>query len=538
MESWLGKNRFGVAIVRVSSFKQEGNTSHATQRAEIEAYCAEKGIKLVKVFEIIESAFMGAVRKKYNEALAFALAQPARHLLFYMSDREARNHTDMERNEKLIKAGALVVHYVRERKVLHEHAPDSDFFTREIETAASKHYSRTLGTKISDAQKKKAEAGIFPSNHPPLGYIQRRQVDEDGKPVRGTSRLVPDPKTMPIVQREFELRAEGFSFREIRDRIVKEGLLPAKLVKNYWHSKVEYRIKNPIYAGRFEWMGEWYDGKHELIIPRDTYRKAVSTLGFRKLITAPKGEEGGHFAGAWIRCAECGCVVTYERKTKTYRSGKLGTFHLYHCTNGKREHASMAGRIVAEQVLWAQFDHAMDRLSLSPELAERLARALNQSEGISEERIKRDIAAQKTAIRESEAREETLYDDLTAGILDRETYTRLREKARAARDDAKAKAAELDAHRKSRTQQTAESIIELSMSAKSIYLSRTLPERRTFLETFLSNPKLRGITLEYDYKKPFQSIVSFRESSNWCAQLDEFRTACLIYRAEIPWKIE
>lgn len=77
----------------------------------------------------------------------------------------------------------------------------------------------------------KAENGWLPYWHTPLGYIHFKEKDAYGNSIKGTARLIrdPDEKNVRLVQREFELRANGYSYDQIREKVVKEGIVPADL---------------------------------------------------------------------------------------------------------------------------------------------------------------------------------------------------------------------------------------------------------------------------------------------------------------------
>ena len=90
-----------IAFLRVSSKRQQDNTSHQIQRHECEDYCYKKGLHLVKTFEVVESAKDSESRKQFKEAIAYAKSNGIKHVLYYMFDRETRNLTDNESNEKL-----------------------------------------------------------------------------------------------------------------------------------------------------------------------------------------------------------------------------------------------------------------------------------------------------------------------------------------------------------------------------------------------------------------------------------------------------
>ncbi|RYE33303.1 MAG: hypothetical protein EOP48_30805, partial [Sphingobacteriales bacterium] len=125
-------NKEALAIVRVSSHKQTEGASPDVQENEIYRYCAERGLVLVRVARLQESAKDSDKRQEYDKEIRHALKKNIRHVLFYMSDREARNMTDIEASNKLILLGKIIVHHVQERKVYWKNSSTSDFLMRNI----------------------------------------------------------------------------------------------------------------------------------------------------------------------------------------------------------------------------------------------------------------------------------------------------------------------------------------------------------------------------------------------------------------------
>lgn len=534
MDEWLGSNLNGFAIVRISSKRQEGNISHDTQEAEIRDYCAKNKINLERIFRMTESAKDSDHRKQYSEAIASALANDIRHILFYMYDREARNLTDNEKNEKLVRAGLICIHYVRENKVLHDRSPDSEFFIRDVQAAANKQYSRNLSVKVVDAMRRKAEQGWYPGHKPPLGYVHQRMKDEEGRELKAGTKIIADPdeKKVKQVQREFELRSIGYSYRAIREQIVLEGFVSPQRVSSYRHSIIEHRIKNPFYKGLFSWNGKEYEGKHELIIPQSVLARTQKALGGQKIMQL-SGDAHGIFGGGWIRCSECGCHVVYEEKRKFNRKGELTRrFHYYHCTNGKKIHPSMAGMSVSESNLWEQFDKAVDRITIGRDLARAIADALNSTENKARDLAQKQIEDYKLAIRSIEAREDRLYDDFHSSVVDQDGFHRQTQRLRRDRHHYTRLLEQAQSAVHGRSRESTESVLELASNSKSLYLTRTPVERRIFLDLILSNPILDKINVQFYLKKPFMMLSDMNESGNWLDSLDDFRTACLLHLRE------
>ena len=518
MREWMGSNRNGLAIVRVSSRRQTDNTSHEVQEADIRSYSERHGIKLVQVFRITESAKDSDFRVEYNLAIKHALTNDIRHVLFYMYDREARNLTDNEKNEKLVRADVLCLHYVREGKVLHADSPDSDFFIRDVQAAANKQYSRNLSVKVRDALEQKAEGGQYPGHRPPLGYVHEKLKDSEGRPLKAGTRIIPDPDHRMVrwVQREFELRASGLSFREIRKRALEEGLVPTAQIKTYTHGIIEHRIKNIFYRGRFMWKDKEYKGAHELIIPTDVLDKVARSFMGRRM--AVLDGEVGVFGGGWLRCAFCGCGVVYEQKRKKYRDGSEATFHYYRCNNGKRIHNSLSGLYCSEAKIWEQFGSAVDSISLSAEFAKKIAEALSDNDTATTSGLKAEVRRHKISLDALNAREDQQYEDFRAGVLPGDAFKRLSEKIRNERREVQAAIESAQRALSGSAKETAQSIIELCKNAKSLFNSRSAWERKEFLNLLISNPQLRGTTIEFNLKKPFAVLREMSSGVEWLAR--------------------
>lgn len=510
---WVSDNMTGIAIVRVSSRKQESGISHETQESDIREYCERNGINLVEVRRMVESAKPYADRKKYTAAITHAVANDIRHVLFYMFDRESRNLTDNEANEKLVKAGVICLHYVRDNKVLHKDSAETDFFMRDIQAVTNKQFIRNLTGKVMDAMQKKAESGWFPSNHVPLGYVVAREKNAEGKErKRGLAYPVRDPNENNVrwVIREFELRAQGLSFQAIRDQIVAEGICPPSKAKSYNKSSVEQRTSHPFYAGRFCWQGVWYDGKHELIVPQSLVAAVQSVK--RGIRTIRRDAEHGVFGGGWLKCAECGCNIMYDPKKKTLaRDGSVVTHHYYHCSNGKKMHPTMAGLNITEAELWEQFDKIVESIELTPEIAKKVANALNAGHKSVVAAASAEIEREKAHIKECEAKEDNAYDNLMKGVLDQDSFKRQITRFRDERKIATLKLQDAQGRINGGFSENMQSTFELSKHAKTLYKSRSAYERRFFLEKVLSNQVLRKRTIEYCLRKPFEEIMKCRE---------------------------
>ena len=516
---YIGNDNRAVAILRVSSHAQRDNTSGPTQEKEIREYCARVGLLLERVFTIVETARRSELRKQHNEACAWQRQKRIKHRIYYKKDREARNLTDTEKNENEVRTGELVLHYALDRMALHKSSPDADFLMRDYVAVQNKHYSRDLSTKVRAATKMKAEQGWYPGTHTPLGYVHQKHKDVHGREFRRGTTVVINPNAHVVqqVRREFELRASAPtpSLLEIRRRIIQEGLVSPEQAKHYHTGTIERRLKNPFYDGRFEWQGVEYRGKHERLVTPEIFWQVQETFGMRN----PYRKKGaGVFGGGWLKCGhhECGCNVVYDPKKKVIKStGEEKEFRYYHCTNGRRAHTTMKGMTIVEDEIWKQFEPAVNAISITEDFAKQLAEALNETQRKAHRAHELEAEEYEAALKGLEGREDRLYDDYVAGVVDQESYRRQIVKVRKDRAHftgllRRAQSAVTDV-----ALETAKTILELATNAESLWKMRTPQERKSFLDDLLSNPVLDGTTVRYELRKPFVTLSEMKGDLNW-----------------------
>ena len=520
---WIGKNRRAIAPIRVSSAGQEGNTSSVTQKRDCEEYCRRLGLEL-EIVHIVETASKAELRTKYNEVLKRALKQNIQHILFHKYDREARNLTDAESNEKLAREGRIVLHYVVDGKILHRHSPDSEFFNRDIQAAINKNYSRDLSTKVRKATQTKAESGWWPGCRPPDGYLNQKLKSDKGFDRRRGSTIVHDTNanTVKRVQREFEIRAEvpTPSWREVRNRIISEGLVPANEIKKYHIGSIERRLKNIFYDARFMWRDIEYAGKHERIIPAALFWKVQETFGIK---TPYRGNATAVFGGAWLKCGDlaCGCTITYDPKTKKIKAtGEIKTFKYYHCSNGKRVHPSLKGMIVEEESIMKQLSASVKEISIREDFRNELMAAVNETLVKMRRAVKEDLDRFEAALRASKAREDSAYDHFASGIIDQDTYNRQRKRLQDEQLQYASMMKDAQLTINDAAAETVESIIELATNAESLWKHMTTEERRLLLDKLLSNRVLDGASVRYEIVKPLRTLSEMKADEKWRRERD------------------
>ncbi|NOT79325.1 MAG: recombinase family protein [Bacteriovoracaceae bacterium] len=525
-DDWRGSSSDSIAILRRSSRGQQYNTSETSQDEDTDEYVKKLKLNLVKVFPIIESAKDSENRKKFHEAMAWADKHKIRHRIFYKADRETRNLTDNEQGEKDIRADKYVLHYVQERKVLHKNSPDSDFLMRDYQAVQNKHYSRDLTTKIGRSLIQKAESGWFPGQCPPWGYINQHLKNEKGFERRRGTIIVIDPSwKTAVVKREFELRCPPDlsepqncrSYLEIRKIIVDEGLIPTDQIKSYHTGSIQRRLQYKFYDCRYDWQGVEHEGKHERFISKELFWAVQTTFGLKN----PYQSKDGIFSEGWLTCANpsCGCFMTYDPKDKIDRETKQvkKTHYYYHCANGKSIHEKQVN--ITEGSIWEQFGAALDQLSLPEEFAKEVAAELNAGHVTLKETMKREAIRVEETIAALEKEHYTLYQDYRKGIIKHDFFTAQQEEIEKQIASLKSRPAlNLDNATLAKMEETVRSTFELAINAKLLWSSRTPQEKKDLLEMLLSNRRVNGKSVEYDWKKPFQILLQMKQDQEWLKQ--------------------
>ncbi len=534
---WDDGNDRAMLICRISDRKQKDGVSLDAQQRAGGAYAAHADIRLAEVRSFQESAKRSELRVTFHAAIEQARRANIKHLIFPFFDRMARNFTDWEMLEEMIRDGSIVLHVVASGLVLHKDSPDSDFFATDINIAQAKQENRTRTTKTIDGMEERCERGWYPSR-PPQFYEHRPVLDEAGRPLkRGSTIEGPSEAGRRLVRREMELHLQGFSLDRIRERCLSEGLVPAKMVRSYTKSIIDRHLKSEFYAAlpaprqdperpgevfksQFTWRGTTYAAKHEPIFSYVEWEQLRASFGQKS--TYRKLKHDGLFAQGplSLTCATegCGCKITYAPKSKK----KGVTYRYYRCADGKRVHVGREEKQinVREEEILDQLGTALDAIALTPDVVQAIVNGLNETHRTAMQAKQRAAEGYRATAKELEAREDRLFDRFDANEIDRATYDRQLARLRAEKAETFEKLRQADETEDSKYLVTAERVLELAKSAKSLWETRSAQERRDLLERLVCNPRLEGRTVRYDLKKPFSVLAQMHGEGGWRPQRD------------------
>lgn len=184
-----------------------------------------------------------------------------------------------------------------------------------------------------------------------------------------------------------------------------------------------------------------------------------------------------------------------------------------------------------EADLLNQLSNVVELIKIPHEWAKQVADALRSTHEEAKQARREQIAGYKSKLKTLEEQEDVVYEDFKAGNILEDKYKRDLKRIRTMR----AEMTDWLSHNHDEIDDayidTVETIFELCSSAKSLLESRPEGERLKFLQQFYSNSRLRGLTLEFDLRSPFDVIAKMREKHEWRPLRDS--NSCLLREREL-----
>lgn len=283
----------------------------------------------------------------------------------------------------------------------------------------------------------------------PYGYKKNRE----------TSRLLPDELSAPIVQRIFQMAADGNSTREICRTLNREGIVPPlkfkalyraefsakglQRVSDEWQNTTVVRIlRNEVYLGHtllnktvkpslkskkklVQERSQWTVTRntHPPLVSEVLFEKAQRNLGYQRKHLEDKPHVRKSIFNGLIRCGVCGgtmcsCGTTYKGERNKYWYLSCGYSHTSKgCGKSRIRYHDLCELIRRDlNAIIDASDDDFDRL-----MREALQQAADGSEDDSEE----GLAQAEKRLTEIDATIRKLYTDSVAGRISDRTLAAL-----------------------------------------------------------------------------------------------------------------
>ena len=408
-----------IAYYRYSSDAQR-DASIDQQREAAQQYAAAHGLHIVREYE--DHAISGTRddREQYNLMLyEVEILRPAA-LIIWKTDRLSRDKIDIALAKKRLRECGVKIHYVAEAIPADDDA--TQILMESIYEGMAAAFIESHRQNVTRGLNYNAERGLY-NGIRMLGYR-----GEPDKPYEI------DPDTAPIVQRIYQVYADGTPMMQICRDLDAQGI---KSIHGNAMTVNSLRriLTNRAYIGEYSYSGHVIPDGMPRIIDDDLFDRVQDRLeankrggkGARRKIDQ-EADIADYWLSGHIYCGMCG-----ETMQGISGTGKSGAKHHYYSCKGHRQHQCTA-RNRPKDVIEAAVTHVLDQIVRDPSYRLEIANKCY-------ERYKQDhddggvyADAIRARIKEAEAKISNIMRAIEAGILTETTGERLKaleaEKAR------------------------------------------------------------------------------------------------------------
>jgi len=479
-----------IILARVSTEDQlnEGMSIPA-QIEKARAYANAKDLKILSEYQFDESSLKDH-RIKFNKVLEeIEKLEEEVVLIVETIDRLQRSFKESVILDDYRKQGKLEIHFLRENLIIHKNSNSSEIQRWDLGVFLAKSYVLQISDNVKRSIEHKLKNGEWPGKAP-YGYINKKR--EDGK-----NWVYPNSFESRIVKRIYELYAtRSYSMNEIIRELSKTFNI------SLHKGKLDAIMKNPFYYGVMRYDKNLYPHRYKPIISKDLFDTVQE-------IKKEHGKKHFKFAGlpylyrGLIKCAQCGCMFTPEKKK--------GKYIYYHCTEYYGKHKTSW---IREERLTEKFAEIFKGLHIPKDIAAGIAKTLKESHQGKVEYQKNLYSDLNIEYQKYETRIEKMYEDRLDGCITQDMYDRKHKEYRAKQDGIKQKMNNLQLADEE-YYITASYILSLANRAYDLFLSSEPMIKRQLLKLLLQNCEIYNGSLRFSLNYPFSAIFSYTKSQNW-----------------------
>lgn len=483
-----------VILARVSTARQEEEgLSLDNQLQTLREYAQKKELEVVQEFRFSESADR-KIRKKFLEMVDYVKQHSdVKAVIAYRVDRITRNYRDAVAMDDLRLDCDKELHFVYDRLVIDKTTIGRDIVDWDLKVFLAKQYLNRLKEDAKNSALYKLRNGEWPLKAP-FGYKNITQEDKK-------KWIISEPFQAKVVEKIYEWYSTGsFSMNEIRDKV--KEIFDLKFSKGY----IDFILKNKFYCGIMVYDEKEYSHKYEILISHELFEKVQQ-------IKAGYNKKHFKFAGlpfiyrGLLRCADCGCIITPERKTKP--NGKI--YHYYHCTQYNGKHGA---KWLTEDELTNQFAEYFNGFEMPQDVVEDITESIREAHKDKSYFHRSLLDSYNAQYQKYETMIENAYEDKLSGSITESYYNKKRDEFREKQKKIQKNIGKLQIADEE-YYITSDYILDLAKRAPELYKSSEPIEKRQLLKFTLQNLRLNGSSACYDEIKPFDTIRLYTSRQAW-----------------------
>jgi site-specific DNA recombinase len=369
-------------------------------------------LRIVDTLEESKSAKAPFQRPEFTKMLTMIENGEADGILCWQINRLSRNPAESGMIQQLLQDEKLLCIQTHDRTYM----PDDNAVVFSVEASIGNQFIRDHRKNVKRGIAAKYRNGGI-TGVAPAGYLNNV----------GKKTISADPLRYPLIRKAFDLYLTGnYSVPQVLRTLNEDwGYLTPKRTqtggKPLSRTGLYCIFNNPRYAG---WVpNSFEDGKRyratfrPIMITEEEYDQVQRLLGDKG---KPRLCASKQFAlKGFIKCGECGCMITAEMHKKKLTNGGVNEHTYYHCT--RKRPCSQRGSI-REQDLFNKVTALLDQYELTPEFYEWGMEALKEmADGEVAERNGVQ-AMQFNSIDEIQSQLDKLLDLVTEGFISPEDY--------------------------------------------------------------------------------------------------------------------
>ncbi|MFD2215334.1 recombinase family protein [Metabacillus endolithicus] len=348
------------SYVRISTGKQENNTSIENQRKVIKDFCAAQGYELVTTYSETASAKSINGRSQFIKMINDLISsKDVDYLIVLKIDRAFRKLLDsLYIWDKLQEHNKYFISILDNVNTIYPYSKDTFIFSayqaeKEREYNLVKTYS---GMKI------KASKGLF-NGGKVLGY----------ESVNGNLRVIPNE--VALVRYIFKKYVyDNWGYKKIASELNLQGIKTTRN-KEWTTNTIKTILENDIYIGYIKWKDTYTEGQHKKIIPQKLWDKAQE-IKSKKSIQPKKIHPGTYPLSGLLKCPQCGSPMVQGNSSQKYK--------YYQCNKNKMSGKSVCSsnlvkKEYAEEYVLDKVVSYLNTLNLSALLKQIILSNLNST---------------------------------------------------------------------------------------------------------------------------------------------------------------
>jgi site-specific DNA recombinase len=502
-----------IILTRVSSKEQEEGYSIDAQKHRLQLYCERKELSVIKVFELVESSTQGD-RKHFMAMIKFVKSQ--RETIAIVADkvdRVQRSFKEYPMLDALIQEGKIELHFNTENYIIHRDSVSQERLMWSMGVIMAQSYVDNLRDNVKRSIDHKIRQGEWIAMAP-LGYLNIKDSRDRGD-------IIVDADRAPFICKIFEAYSSGArTLEEIRLQSVEWGIKNRVGKKeNLTRSQIHQIINNPFYYGRMSIKGRLYEHRYPPLISKNLFDQCQAVLkGWHKKPFLWAGKEFV-FRGLLL-CATTGRVVTADTKKKKYVSGKTAEWTYLRCGNPDNPDKLLW---IREEEILKQVEQVLKQLQLPQAVLDRLFAYIREIDQTERTFLRRQLSELQREHATIQNRLDTLMDLLLDRTIDRIDFEGKRGKLREQQIDLENRIA---THRKGDDEfkNALITLISLSSGAYELFAASTVDKKRQILNFLFANLSLKGPTLCFSLRKPFDLFVNTTKMEEWRPLVDKLRS--------------